>query len=58
LAATVAVAASWVIFHWWSGVPGEPFFALAAGPVIYSLGTHARMKRAVAGLRQAPLDEL
>jgi signal transduction histidine kinase len=49
LAATVVVAASWVIFHLWGGVDGEPFFELAMLPVIYSLGTHPRTKRAVGG---------
>jgi signal transduction histidine kinase len=50
LAATVVMAASWLIFHLWSGVDDEPFFELAFLPVIYSLGAHPSLKRAIGGL--------
>jgi signal transduction histidine kinase len=50
LATTVVVGASWVIFHLWSGVNGYPFFALAMLPVVYSLGAHPSLKRAMGGL--------
>lgn len=50
LAAMVVVAASWVIFHVWGGVAGEPFFEFAALPVIYSIGAHPSLRRAVGGL--------
>lgn len=49
LAATIVVAAAWVIFHTWGGVEGEPFFALAALPVIYSLGGHPNLTRSIGG---------
>jgi signal transduction histidine kinase len=49
LTAMAVVAASWVIFHVWGGVPGEPFFEFAALPVIYSMGAHPNLKRAIAG---------
>jgi len=49
LVATVVVAASWVIFHSWGGVEGEPFFELAVLPVVYSIGSHLSLKRSIGG---------
>jgi signal transduction histidine kinase len=49
LAASAVFAASWAIWHLWSGVIGVPFFMLAGLPVIYSLGAHQRLGRALAG---------
>jgi signal transduction histidine kinase len=49
LAAIVVIAVSWVIFHVWGGVASEPFFEFAAAPVIYSLGAHPSLKRAIGG---------
>jgi signal transduction histidine kinase len=50
LAAAVTVAVSWLIFKSWNGFPVQPaFFFFAALPVIYSLGAHSRLGRAVTG---------
>jgi signal transduction histidine kinase len=51
LAAAVTVAVSWLIFKSWNGFPVQPaFFFFAALPVIYSLGAHFRLVRAVIGV--------
>jgi signal transduction histidine kinase len=50
LAAMGFVAASWVIFHLWSGVSDDPLFEFAALPVIYSSGDQPQFRRAVCGL--------
>ena len=43
-------AASWATVHLWGGAVGdEPFFLFAGLPVIYSLGAHPSLERALAG---------
>jgi len=50
LASTVAVSAAWLIFKLWNGFLVQPaFFFFAALPMIYAVGAHPRLGRAVAG---------